>query len=158
MRSDTQGNFATTITVRATGRYRARLAQTAGCLGAVSNRETIAVPPAVSAVTTITRLTASRVVRVQLSCPRGTLCSGTVKLRTASAIRRPGAQRQRITLGTRGFQIPGGRRRMTRLLVSAGTARALRTVRNVQINVFITSRDSSGRAVVSRDRLTLRTR
>jgi hypothetical protein len=158
VRTDSEGNFAATITPRSTALYRARIAQTAACLGAVSNSQTIAVPPAVSAVTTVTRLTAGRVVRLQLLCPRGGLCSGTVKLRTARAVRRPGGARQRITLGTRGFQIPGGRRRTTRLIVSAGTARALRTVRSVPLNVFITSRDANGRAVVSRDRLTLRTR
>ena len=158
VRSDAAGSFSATIRAQSTARYRARLAQTAACLGAVSNGETVAVPPAVTAVTTTTRLTAGRVVRLQLLCPRGSLCSGTVKLRTAGAVRRPGGARQRITLGTRGFQIPGGRRRTTRLLVSVATARALRTVSSVPINVFITSRDEAGRAVVTRDRLTLRTR
>jgi len=156
--SDADGGFTTTITADATARYRARLAQTAACLGAVSNSETVAVPPAVTAVTTVARLTAARVVRLQLRCPRGSLCSGTVKLRTAAAVGRPGGARRRITLGTRGFQIPGGQRRTTRLLVSVATARALRTVRSVPVNVFITSRDAAGRAVFSRDRLTLRTR
>jgi hypothetical protein len=80
-----------------------------------------------------------------------------VKLRTAQPVGR-GRGRRALTLGTRAFQIPAGRRRTTRLIVSAPAARALRTTRRVAINAFITSRDRDGRAVTVRDRFTLRTR
>ncbi|HEV2769557.1 MAG TPA: integrin alpha [Solirubrobacteraceae bacterium] len=156
-RTDAQGDFASTIRPSQTASYRALVGQSGACLGAASDAVTVAVPPRVTAVTSSTRLL-GRVVRFQLRCPRGSVCSGTVKLRTAGRVRRPGGARQRITLGTKPFQIPGGGRRTTRLIVSRRNAAALRTVRRVPLNVFITSRDTEGRSAFTRDRLTLRTR
>lgn len=157
VRSDATGTFSRTVRPSRSGRYRARVAQTAGCLGAVSDAETVAVPPAVDVATRTARLSSSRAVAFQLRCPSGSLCSGSVKLRTAGSVGK-GSARRRITLGTRAFQIPSGRRRTTRLIVSSTTAKALRSARSVPVNVFITSRDPDGRAIVLRDRFTLRTR
>ena len=117
----------------------------------------MAVPAQVDVVTRTARLGLGRVVRFQLRCPSGELCTGSVKLRTARPVGR-GRARRALTLGTRAFQIPGGGRRTTRLSVSPAAARALRTTSTIAINVFITSRDRDGRALVSRDRFTLRAR
>jgi hypothetical protein len=155
--TDAAGSFSATVRPRTTGSYRARVGQNALCLGAVSEGATVAVPPAVDVATRTARLGAGRVVRFQLRCPGGSLCAGSVKLRTAQPVGR-GRGRRALTLGTRAFQIPAGRRRTTRLIVSAPAARALRTTRRVAINAFITSRDRDGRAVTVRDRFTLRTR
>ena len=155
--SDAAGNFATTVRPRTTGRYRARVAQTELCLGAVSDGEAVAVPAQVDVVTRTARLGLGRVVRLQLRCPSGELCTGSVKLRTARPVGR-GRARRALTLGTRAFQIPGGGRRTTRLSVSPAAARALRTTSTIAINVFITSRDLDGNALVSRDRFALRAR
>jgi hypothetical protein len=81
--TDATGNFSATVRPRTTGSYRARVGQSALCLGAVSDGAAVAVPPAVDVVTRITRLGAGRVVRFQLRCPSGSLCAGSVKLRTA---------------------------------------------------------------------------
>jgi hypothetical protein len=157
-RTDGQGSFSKLVRPTRTTTYRVRLAQTPACLGTVSDAQTIAVPPRVSLVTRTARLSAGRTVTFQLLCPRGVICSGSVKLRTAAQVRRPTGARQRITLGTRAFQIPGGKRRTTRLSVSASTASALRSRTSLPVSVFITSRDRNGRAVVTTARLTLRTR
>ncbi len=157
-RTDGQGNFTATIRPARTTSYRARVVQTPACLGAVSDAQVVAVPPRVGLVSRSARLSAGRVVSFQLLCPRGAICSGSVKLRTGAPVQRPGGPRRRITLGTSAFQIPGGGRRTTRLTVSSSTAAALRSRASVPVNVFITSRDRGGRALVSTGRLTLRTR
>ncbi len=158
VRTDSQGSFEMSVRPSRTTSYRARLGQVSACLGVVSDAQGVAVPPRVGLVSGRATLSAGRVVRFQLRCPRGSICSGSVKLRTAAAVRRPGGTPMRITLGTRAFQIPGGGRRTTSLTVSRGTASALRTRSSVPVDVFVTSRDRSGRAIVSRSRLSVRTR
>jgi len=154
--SDQDGAFATTIRPRRTSRYRALAGQTDLCLAEASNVETVAVPPVVSVVTRRARLV-GRTVGFKLRCPRGGECSGTVKLRTAVKVGRRGSRRRR-TLGTKAFQIPGHRRRRTRIIVSPRMKSALRTRARVRVNAFITSRDTAGRASFNRDRFILRTR
>lgn len=152
--SDAAGNFAATVRPRTSGSYRARVGQTDLCLGAVSGSVDVATPPSVDVATRTARLGAGRVLRFQLRCPAGSPCAGSVKLRTARPVGRRGS-RLAITLGTRAFQIPAGRRRTTRLNLSAAAARALRATGRAPINVFITSRDRAGRALSLRDRFTV---
>ncbi len=153
--SDADGTFVTTIRPRQTARYRALVRESDRCLAEASNSETVAVPPVVSVLTRSARLI-GRTVRLQLSCPGGGACSGTVKLRTASRVGRgSGAV---LTLGTRAFQVPAGGRRQTRISVTPRAASALRTRSRVTINVFVTSRGTAGQASFSRARLILRTR
>lgn len=99
-----------------------------------------------------------------LRCPttggpaRGSLCQASVKLRTAQTVRRPRGGRARLTLGTAAFQIPAGRRRAMRMVVTPITARALRSARRVRVIAFITNRDAGGSTVVTRGSFILRTR
>ncbi len=156
VQTDGEGAFETTVRPTRTSRYRALARQTAECLGAASNTETVAVSPVVSVVTRSTLLS-GRTVRFQLRCPRGASCSGTVKLRTAVSVGR-GSSRRRVTLGAKAFQVPGNARRTTRLIVSRRVAALLRTRSRVSLNAFITNRDASGRRSTTRGRFTLRTR
>jgi len=152
--SDQDGNFATTIRPRETRRYRALVRDNDQCLAETSNPETVAVPPVVTVITRSIRLD-GRTVRFRMRCPRGGECEGTVKLRTASKVGRPGSRR-RVTLGTRAFQIPGNDRRWTGITVTRRVRSALRTRSRVTINAFITSRDTAGHAAFNRDRFSLR--
>ena len=155
--SDGNGMFAATVRPRQTAQYRALVRESTRCLAEASNVETVAVPPVVSVLTRSTRLS-GRTVRFQLRCPGGGgQCSGTVKLRTASNVGRRGPRRP-VTLGARAFQIPAGGRRQTQIRISRRVASALRTRSRVTINVFVTGRDTAGRASFSRDRFVLRTR
>ena len=154
--SDQNGSFTVTIRPRRTAQYRAFVRVTAQCLAAASNVETVSVPPVVTVVQSSTRLI-GRTVRFQLRCPVGGVCSGTVKLRTASAVG-PSGSRRRVTLGAKAFQIPGNGRRLTRITVSPRVRSALRTRSRVMLNVFVTSRGPDGRTGFNRDRLVLRTR
>jgi hypothetical protein len=154
--SDQNGNFAVTIRARRTADYRALVRATAQCLAAASNTETVSVPPVVTVVQSSTRLI-GRTVRFQLRCPRGGVCSGTVKLRTASTVG-PRGSRRRVTLGARAFQIPADGRRLTRITVAPRVRTLLRTRSRVTLNVFVTSRGPDGRTGFNTDRLVLRTR
>ncbi|HWC27025.1 MAG TPA: hypothetical protein VG474_10620, partial [Solirubrobacteraceae bacterium] len=154
--TDQSGSFAVTIRPRRTAAYRALVRVTARCLAAASNTERVSVPPVVTVIQTRTTLI-GRTIRFQLRCPRGGLCSGTVKLRTASPVG-PSGSRRRVTLGASAFQIPGNGRRRTRIVVSPRMRALLRTRRTVRLNAFITSRGPDGRAGFSTDRLVLRTR
>lgn len=158
------GAFTGTDRPTRTTRYRALVIQTPGCIGAASNDLAVAVPPAVTLVTRSTSLAGSRAIRIQLRCPstggagRGPLCQGSVKLRTAQAVARPGGGRARLTLGTAAFQIPAGRRRTSRILLTPATARSLRRARQVRVTAFITNRGAEGSTVATRGTFTLRTR
>jgi hypothetical protein len=154
--SDRNGNFAVTIRPRQGADYRAFVDVTAQCLAAASNTARVSVPPLVTVVQRSTRI-AGRTVRFQLSCPGRDVCTGTVKLRTASTVGRSGSRR-RVTLGTKAFQIPGNRRRLTQITVSPRVRSLLRTRSRVTLNVFITARGPDGRAGATRDRLVLRAR
>ena len=158
------GAFTATDKPTSAVHYRALATQTPGCIGVASNDVEVAVPPEVGLVTRSTSLPGNRAIRIQLRCPtsggagRGPVCQGSVKLRTAQTLARPGGGRARLTLGTAAFQIPAGRRRTTRILVTPVTARALRRGRQVRVTAFITNRDAAGNTVATRGSFTLRTR
>lgn len=157
------GSFTGTDRPTRAARYRALVTQMPGCIGAASDDVAVAMPPAVGLVTRSTSL-AGRAIRIQLRCPatggagRGPVCQGSVKLRTAQAVARPGGGRARLTLGTAAFQIPAGRRRTTRILVNAVSAAAIRRARQVRVTAFITNRDAEGNTVATRGSFTLRAR
>lgn len=154
--SDADGNFAVSIRPTRSADYRAFVRVSDQCLAVASNTEKVSVPPVVTVATSSTRLT-GRTVRFQLRCPSGGVCTGTVKLRTASAVGASGSRR-RLTLGTKAFQIPSNSRRLTRITVAPSVAAALRTRSRVTLNVFITARGADGRSGFSTGRLVLRTR
>ncbi len=156
VQSDADGDFQTTVRPTRTTRYRALLRQTELCLGAGSDTATVSVVQVVSIATRSTML-AGRTVGFQLRCPRGDVCAGTVKLRTAVSVGQ-GDSRRRVTLGAKAFQVPGNARRTTRITVSPLVAAMLRTRPRTTLNAFITNHDSDGRRSTSRGRLTLLTR
>jgi hypothetical protein len=151
------GSFASTIRPTSSRLYRALVTQTASCGGAASEGTQVAVPPVASLVTKTTRLGPSRLIRIQLSCPSGAACSGTLKLRTAKAVRLDTGKKAKVTLDTRSFQIPAGKKRLTKVLVDRKTAEALRTVKSLRMLVFIVGRDTEGNTAQRNASFTLKT-
>ena len=114
--TDADGDFGTIVVPERSLRYRARLAQTAQCLGDVSGDVPLAVVSVARLVTRLARLSSSGSVRFQLACPAGPVCNGSVKLRTLNSIRLASGKHARVTLGTSAFQarVAAGARRACR--------------------------------------------
>ncbi|HVL97365.1 MAG TPA: Ig-like domain repeat protein [Solirubrobacteraceae bacterium] len=102
-------------------------------------------------VTKVARLKGRRIA-FQLRCPveSESVCNGTARLRTRTRIRG-----NRVTLGTRAFQAPAGRKRTTVIEVTPRMARALRG-RTVRATVYIVYRDENGQAKQSSFRLRIK--
>ena len=152
--TDSSGSFSLTTRPTDTSVYRAVIGQTSQCLGTSSPPERVLVLRAARLVSRRATLTPSRLVRVQVACPRGeTSCNGTIKLRTAAAV----AGRRR-TLGEKAFQAPAGRKRTVRVEVPRPVVRLLRRTRTLRVNAFLVGRDDEGNAASTRGRFQLRTR
>lgn len=154
VRTDANGSFASSARADRTAFFRARVAQDAECLGAVSQREQVEVRPSLRLVTRSARLSANRTIRLQVDCRTADgPCNGTLKLRTV--VRLGGRQR---TLPTASFQSPGNARRSVRVSVGPATAALLRRARTLSMRAFIVGRDARGNSTTVVARLKLRTR
>ena len=154
VRTDADGDFGTTAQPSRTSYFRARVGQTADCLGAASPRERVDVSPSLRLVTRTARLSSSRTIRLQVDCrTEDGPCNGTVKLRTVTAV---GGSRR--TLPTASFQAPGDARRSVTVTVGRRLAALLRRSRSVRANASIVGRDARGNATTVVARLTIRTR
>jgi hypothetical protein len=154
VRTDAGGNFTAAPSTTRTSFFRARVAQSAACAGAVSAREQVDVTPAIRVLTSTARLTSSRTIRLQVDCRTDDgPCNGTVKLRTAG----PVAGRKR-TLPTASFQAPGNRRRSVTVTAGSRTAALLRRAGRVSMRAFVVGRDANGNSTAVVARVTVRTR
>jgi len=143
------GSFRGTDRPQKSRRYRAVVAASSACLGVSSDDVAAAVVPVARLVTTRTKLSSTRVVKIRLSCANGAECRGSVRLRTSKAIKK-GANSARLTLGTVTFRLPAGAKRTLRLKISRANALALRAAgRSARIAVSITHRDSSANIVTT---------
>jgi hypothetical protein len=148
------GSFTSTVRPTRSGFYRARVAQDADCIGAVSPREQVRVRPALRLVTRTARLTRANTIRLQVDCRTDDgPCNGTVKLRTTARV----GGRQR-TLPTASFQSPGDARRSVTVTVNRTLAGLLRRTRTRTMRVFVVARDADGNSTTIEARLTVRTR
>ena len=154
VRTNAEGDFTSTVRPTRSSYLRARVAQDAECLGAVSQRERVDIAPSVRLVTRVSRLSSSRTIRLQVDCRTDNRpCNGTVKLRTVRAL----GGRQR-TLPTASFQSPGNARRSVTVSVGRQTAALLRRARTLSMRAFIVVRDARGNSTTVVGRLTVRTR
>ena len=152
VRADANGSFASSARADRTSFFRARIAQDAECLGAVSEREQVDVRPSVGLLTRTARLSGNRTIRLQVDCRTDDgPCNGTVKLRTVTRLR--GRQ---LTLPTASFQAPGNARRSVTVAVGARTAALLRRAGTLSARAFIVCRDASGNSTTIVARLTIR--
>lgn len=154
VRSAADGSFTGSARADRTSFFRARVAQGAACLGAVSPREQVAVRPSLALLTRTARMTGSRTIRLLVDCRTDDgPCNGTVKLRTITRV----AGRQR-TLPTASFQAPGDARRSVTVSVGTQLAALLRRSRSLSARAFIVGRDARGNSTTVTARLTIRTR
>lgn len=154
VRSGADGGFTSTARADRTSFFRARVAQGTECLGAVSQREQVAVRPSLRLVTRTARMTGSRKIRLLVDCRTDDgPCNGTVKLRTITRV----AGRRR-TLRTASFQAPGNARRSVTVSVGTQLAALLRRSRSLSARAFIVGRDARGNSTTATARLTIRTR
>ena len=152
VRTDANGAFTSTARATRTSFFRARVAQDAECLGAVSQREQVQVRPSVRLASRAARLSPNNTIRLQVDCRTDDRpCNGTVKLRTITRV----AGRQR-TLPTASFQAPGNARRSVTVSVGARTAALLRRARTLRARAYIVGRDASGNSTTIVARLTIR--
>ena len=153
-RTAADGSFSSSVLATRSAFVRARIAQDAACLGAVSQREQIQVAPSVRLVSQTARLTAAGAIRLQVDCRTDDRpCNGTVKLRTVARV----GGRQ-ITLPTASFQAPGNARRSVTVSVGSRTAALLRRVRSRRMLAFVVGRDARGNSTTIEARVTIRTR
>jgi hypothetical protein len=154
VRTDASGNFSAAVPTDRTSYFRARVAQTAACAGAVSAREQVEVTPSIRVLTSSARLSSSRQIRLQVDCRTDDgPCNGTVKLRTVAAI---GGRKR--TLPTASFQAPGNRRRSVTITVGSSTAALLRRAGRVSMRAYVVGRDALGNSTAVVARVTVRTR
>jgi hypothetical protein len=154
VRTAANGAFSSSAQATRSAFFRARVAQDADCLGAVSPREQVQVRPSVRLVTRTARLSGNRTIRVQVDCRTDDRpCNGTVKLRTIT----PLGGRQR-TLPTASFQAPGNAPRNVTVSVGPSTASLLRRVRTLRARAYVVGRDARGNSTTINATLTIRTR
>jgi len=154
VRAAADGSFTISARADRSAFFRARIAQDAECLGAVSPREQVEVMPTISLRTRTARLTSSGTIRLLIDCRTDDgPCNGTVKLRTVTRL----AGRQR-TLPTAPFQAPGDAPRSATVRVGQTAAALLRQVRSLSARAFIVGRDARGNSTSVVARVTIRTR
>ena len=154
VRTSADGAFSTTAAPTRSSYYRARVAETASCLGTVSPRERVNVAPSVALVTRTTRPSSTRAIHLQIDCrTEDGPCSGTVKLRTVTRL--AGSRR---TLPTMSFRAPGNAPSSVTVRVSRHTAALLRRTSRVKATTTVVARDAHGIETRTVGQVTIRTR
>jgi len=93
---------------------------------------------------------------VSVSCPAGvSICSGTVTLRTASAVS-ASAKKAVLTLASASFAISGGQRKTITLHLSSAGRKLLARLHLVRANAVVLAHDPSGTSATSEASLVLR--
>jgi hypothetical protein len=103
-----------------------------------------------SLVTHTVRLHGHRLT-IKIRCPKGSVCNGTVKIRTTTKL-----AGQHRTLGTHAFQAPGGKKRSVTFSLSSANAARIRAKHTVKALVFVVSRGAGGISRTGRYHLTIK--
>jgi hypothetical protein len=118
-------------------------------------------PPAAKIASTSLSVSASGVVTIKVSCPAGTTCTGTVTLKTLTAVsaRLASAAKKKksiLTLATGSFSITGGQTKAITLHLSSAARTLLSRSHVLQARATVVAHDPSGGSNTAAQTLTLR--